>query len=281
MKNLICLYCCVFVALLFSCGNLEQEIELELPPYESQIVVECYLIPGQPMTLLLTKSAAYFDPLPTENFEFLERILEDSAEVAIRHNGVTYEMRNELFFNATTSKLFNYVNPELVPEEFENDFFLNIKTKDGREITSQTRLLPVVPIDSVVVEFNEEQDTLARVLTYLPEDPSTDNYYRRMLHEGSLDSIPEQDFTTNDDFVDDEQLVFGSGFDFKEGDIVINSIFHIDREYFDFLESVFFAIDANGNPFGQPAAINSNVEGDAIGIFTGLSVDRVVTVVEK
>ncbi|MEO1258297.1 MAG: DUF4249 domain-containing protein [Bacteroidota bacterium] len=281
MKNLIYLLSCVFVALLFSCGNLEKEIELELPPYESQIVVECYLIPGQPMSLLLTKSAAYFDPLPTDESEFVESILEDSAEVTIRHNGVTYELENQLFFNNTTSKFFNYFNAELVPEEFDNDFFLNIKTKDGREITSQTRLLPVVPIDSVVVEFNEEQDTLARVLTYLPEDPDMDNYYRRMLHLESLDSIPEQDFTTNDDFVDDEQLVFGSGFDFKEGETVINSIFHIDRAYFDFLESVFFAIDANGNPFGQPAVINSNLEGDAIGIFTGLSVDRIVTVVEK
>lgn len=281
MKNLIYLYAFAFIAFLFSCGGLEKEIDLELPLYESQLVVECYLEPGEPFLLLLTKSAAYFDPIPTEDFEFVEKILEDSAVVTIQHKGVTYELPNQIYFNQQTKKLYNYYSPELVPNDLENDFTLKIIAKDGREVTAKTRILPVVPIDSVVVEFNPERDSLARVLTYVSEDPNTDNYYRRMLHVGSLDTIPDQDFTTNDDFVDDGLIIFGSGYDFKEGDVVINSIFHIDRAYFDFLESVFFAMDANGNPFGQPAAIKSNVEGDAIGVFTGLSVDRVVTVVKK
>ena len=281
MKNLIYFYACAFAAFLFSCGNLEKEIDLELPVHESQIVVECYLEPGQPFLLLLTKSAAYFDPIPTENFEFVEKILEDSAVVTIRHKGNEYVLRSELFFNPITKKLYNYYNPERVPEDFDNDFTLSITTKDGREVFAKTRILPVVPIDSVVVEFNPERDSLARVLTYLTEDPNMDNYYRRMLNVGSLDSIPDQDFTTNDDFVDDDVIIFGSGYDFKEGEKVINSIFHIDRAYYDFLESIFFSIDANGNPFGQPAAIKSNVQGDAIGIFTGLSVSRMTTVIQK
>lgn len=281
MKNIISLFACVFVSFLWSCGGLEKEIELELPVYESQLVVECYLKAGEPFVLLLTKSAAYFDPFPTEDFEFVENILEQEAVVTIRHKGTVYELRNEIFFNPTTQKVFNYFNPELIPEDFESDFVLNIKAKDGREVTATTRMLPTVPIDSVVVEFNPTVDSLARILTYVAEDPNMDNYYRRMLHVGSLDSIPDQDFTTNDDFVDNEQLVFGTGYEYKEGEIVFNSIFHIDRAYFDFMESVFFAIDANGNPFGQPAAIKSNVSGDAIGIFTFQSVDRVVTTIER
>ncbi len=265
----------------YRCGGLEKEIDLELPLYESQIVVECYLEPGEPFALILTKSAGYFDPIPTGNFEFIESILEDSADVTIRHKGQVYELENQLYFNFETGKLSNYFNPALVPDDLESDFTLNITTKDGREIFAKTRILPVVPIDSVVVEFNSEVDTLARVLTYLTENPNEENYYRRMLHIGSLDSVPELDFTINDGFVDDDILVFGTAFDFVVGDTVINSIFHIDREYYDFLESIFFAIDANGNPFGQPAAISSNLEGDAIGIFTGLSVVRDVVIIEE
>jgi hypothetical protein len=104
------------------------------------------------------------------------------------------------------------------------------------------------------------------------------------LHENSLtDSIPQQDFTTNDDYVDDKVIVFGTGYDFKEGDTIYNTMFHIERAYFDFWESTFNAISSNGNPFGQPSSIISNVQGDAgaIGIFTGLSYDRVTTVVTK
>ncbi len=278
-----------FALLLFtfsfqSCGNLEKEINLDLPEYKPQYVVECYLEPGQPFTLLLTRSSAYFEPFPTDPLEYVENILVDSAEVTISHNGVDYKLDNTPFINPITLKVFNYVNTTLVPAEYGNDFSLKITTPDGKTITAITRLVPVVPIDSVVIEFNEEQDTLARCLTYITDDPSTVDYYRRMLHENSLrDSIPQQDFTTNDDYVDDKVIVFGTSYDFKEGDTIYNTIFHIDRAYFDFRESTQYAIDANGNPFGQPSSIISNLEGDAgaIGIFTGLSYDRVMTIVTK
>ncbi len=273
------------VATLFftACGNLEKEISLDLPVYESQLVVECYLEPGQPFTLALTKSAAYFDPFPTDELEFLESINVDSAEVVIRHNGEEYVLANQLYFNPLTNKIANYYNSKIVPSDFDNDFELTIKTKDGKTITATTRILPVVPIDSVVVEFDEERDTLARALTYLTDNKNTEDYYRRMSHLNSLDSVPEQDFTTFDDFVDDGKIVFGSGYEYTVGDTVYNTIFHIERAYFEFWESTFNALNANGNPFGQPSGIISNVKGDGnpIGIFTGLSYDRKMTIITK
>jgi hypothetical protein len=191
-------------------------------------------------------------------------------------------LSNIPFFNPLTKKAFNYFNPTLVPQDYDNSFSLEIITPDGKNINAKTRLLPVIPIDSVVIERNEKVDTLFRVLTYLTDVPNQENYYRRMLHHNSLDSIPEQDFTTFDDFVDDGKIVFGSGYDFEEGDTVYNTIFHIDRAYFDFWESTFNAVNANGNPFGQPSAIISNLQGDAgaIGIFTGLSYDRVMSIIK-
>jgi hypothetical protein len=268
-----------------ACGNLEKEINLDLPDYEPQYVVECYLEPGQPFSLLLTKSTPYFQPFPDDLLNFVEAILVDSAQVTISHDGVDYVLDNAPTINPSTLKLYNYTNSELVPLEFDHDFTLKITTPDGQLLTAKTRLLPVVPIDSVVVEFDEKRDTLARCLTYLTDDPNTVDYYRRMIHQNSLlDSIPQQDFTTNDDYVDDRTLVFGTGYDFKEGDTIYNTIFHIDRAYFDFWNSTFNAINSNGNPFGQPSSIISNIHSDdgrAIGIFTGLTYDRVMTVVTK
>jgi hypothetical protein len=83
--------------------------------------------------------------------------------------------------------------------------------------------------------------------------------------------------------VDDNKMVFGSPYDYATGDTVFTTIFHIDRAYFDFWESTFHAISANGNPFGQPSSIISILSGDAnaLGIFTGLSYDRVAVVIEK
>jgi len=283
MKYLPYLIASFFVAAIAACGSLEKEIDLNLPEYQPQYVVECYLEPGQPFSLLLTRSAPYFEPFPSDLEGFVENLLVDSAEVLIHYQGKTHQLTNGLVLNPFTKKIFNYYNEELVPADFDNDFELDITTPDGKHITATTHILPVVPIDSVVVEFDEEKDSLARVLTYLTDDPNTKDYYRRMLHHGSLDSIPDQDFTTFDDFVDDNKIVFGTGFDFEEGDTVFTTIFHIERAYFDFLESLQYAIDANGNPFGQPSSIISNLEGDAnaLGIFTGLSYDRKMIRIKK
>lgn len=285
MKYLSILSILAGILFFSACGNLEKEIDLNLPVYESQYIVECYLEPGENFRLALSRSVPYFEPFPTDPAEFVSNILVDSAEVVISHAGKDYILKNELdlaaFINQT--KVYNYHLPEKVPADFDNDFSLKIITPDGKTITATTRILPVVPIDSVVVEFDADRDTLARALTYLTDDPNTSNYYRRMYHINSLDSIPDQDFTTNDDFVDDRKIVFGSGYDLKEGDTIYNTIFHIDRAYFEFWESTFNAFSSNGNPFGQPSGIVSNVKGDAnaIGIFTGLSYDRVMTVVKK
>lgn len=278
-------YCVHFVILsclgLLAACNLEREIEIDLPDYESKIFVECYLEPGQPFTLLLTRTFPYFAPFPDLDAQYLNELLVDSAEVSIRHQGTTYVLRNQLLLVNRTRKLYNYKSDDLVPFNYGDDFELLITTKEGTTITAVTRILEPVPIDSIVVNF-AENDTLARVLTYLTDVPNQSNFYRRMLHEHSLDSIPEQDFATDDRFVEDI-IVFGSGYRYVEGDTVFNSLFHIDRAYYDFFNSVQNANSSNGNPFGQPSPIISNLNGtaEAIGIFTGLSYDRIMTIISR
>ncbi|WP_071530853.1 DUF4249 family protein [Pontibacter sp. BAB1700] len=46
--------------LLLSC-DMEQEVEIKLPPYESQLVVECYLEPGKPLRAVVLESVSYFN----------------------------------------------------------------------------------------------------------------------------------------------------------------------------------------------------------------------------
>ncbi|MFN7119952.1 MAG: DUF4249 domain-containing protein, partial [Saprospiraceae bacterium] len=263
----------LFSLIFITACNLEKEIDINLPDYESQLVLECYLEPGQPFALSLSRSAAYFDSLPTFDANALNKIFERGAQVTITHNGKTYQLEERLVFNPFTQKLFNYYATDVVPANYEQSFELKVVTKDGKTIEATTRLLPVIPIDSVVVEFSEKQDTLARVLTYLTDPSEQENFYRRMLHNNSLDSLPEQDFVLDDRLVDgDGLLAFGTGFDYTVGDTVINTAFHLEKEYYNFLESVFNARDSNGNPFGQPSPINSNLRGtaNAIGIFRGL-----------
>lgn len=271
------------VLLFNACGNLEKEILVELPDYDSQVVLECYLEPGRPFRLLLSRSASFFAPFPTQNDQFLENILEQDAEVIIRHKGEEIVLDNQLSFDPETGKVYNYTSSSLVPENYDQDFELDITTQSGQTIGAITRILPVVPIDSTVIIFGEDQDTLARTETYLTDDSQTANFYRRSVHLGSLQTEPEQDFVTDDEFLDSEKFFFGTANDYTVGDTLIFTIYHIDQTYFQFFRSLQQAILSNGNPFGQPSPIISTLEGtaDAIGIFTGLSYDRVTTIIEK
>ena len=264
-----------------ACSNLEQEIDLELPDYDSRFVLECYLEPGRPYTLLFSESAAYFDPFPSSGGDFIEDILVQDARVLITHRGRAVELENRLGIVDGTGKLYNYRSVEIVPQHYEEPFFLEITTGNGDTLRAATQILIPVLIDSVVVEF-KERDTLARVLTYLTDPPGEKNYYRRILNKGSLNNGPEQDFPTDDRFVD-SLLLFGTGYDFTVGDTVINTIYHIDEAYFSFLETLRYAAEANGNPFAQPSPVVSRIEGNAnaIGVFTGLSYHRVTTLIER
>lgn len=272
----------VSITAFLSACNLEQEVEITLPDYDSRPVIEAYLEPGKPFRLLITRSDGYFDAFPSID-NFPGGLLYDSAQVSITHQGMVYDLDNQLAFDPTAGKLYNYVASATVPESMGEPFELYIQFPDGTEAFGETSLLPRVPIDSVVIEFPEgdmPEDTLARALTYFTDDPAQVNFYRRVLHVGSLDSL-RQDFVADDQIVDDSLVVFGTGFAYAEGDTVINTLYHITEPYATFLRSLDAAVSANGNPFGQPSPVISNIEGsaNALGVFTGLVYDRRMDIV--
>ena len=270
---------------LFTACNLEKEIDIKLPDYDRQPVVECYLEPGKPFRLLLTRSYSFFDPFGLDS-TFLQKTLLQGANVSISYEGKTVDLPNFPSVEQGPVKLFNYSNPGvLVPATPGVEYTLNIELPDnGGTITGKALMLPKVPIDSVVIEFGpEKNDTFARVLTYITDDLRTVNYYRRLLNYQSLDSVPDQDFLAADRISTEPKIAFGTGYELKEGDTVYNTIFHLSKAYYDYFESVQLAVVGNLNPFAQPASIKSNVTGtgNPLGIFTALVYDRDTTIVRR
>lgn len=269
------------IAFLASC-NLTKDVEIDLPEYNRQPVVECYLEPGKPFRMLLTRSYAFFDTLGLSS-NFIQNALLEGALVTISYNGQTDTLKNQLSIVTNPIKIYNYVGDNLVPGTPGTVFDLNIRLADGGEITSSTTMLSIVPMDSIVVEFSPEGGALARILTYVTDDRSQENFYRRMLNFGSLDSFPDQDFIVTDRFSQTALVVFGTGYDFEIGDTLINTFFHITPDYYDFKESVDLAVLGNLNPFAQPSPIKSNVRGSAnpLGIFTPLVYDRDTSIISR
>jgi len=272
-----------FIPMLFfllAC-ELEQDIEVQLPAYEEQLVVECYLEAGKPYALLLSRSAPFASAFPSQNDQFLENILEDSAQVMILAAGDTIHLENEWYFDPDQRRLYNYRTADrLVPETDGLEFQLFIRARDGQQVRGSTRMLPAIRLDSLVAEPLEE-DTLFRVLSYFSDKPQENNFYRWLAHKNSLDSLPSADINVNDQVLVTEQAVFSTNYDFSRGDTVISTLYHIEEAYYRFLQSLSQAKQGNGNPFAQPSPILSNVSGDRqpIGIFTTLRQDRMQLVI--
>jgi hypothetical protein len=256
MKNTVTTLC-LFCLILIGC-NLEKVIEIELPTFEAQMNVECYIQPNEPFNLLLTKTVSYFEApqLPVVN----------RALVVITYNGRSDTLRNRSL--SINGKFYNYTSNVRAPTQAGTVFTLYVRDASGKEVRSKTTLLKQVKIDSLRVIWNKT-DTLASVLTILNDDPTTDNYYRRFFHRDTLDNKPESDSNFRDLTATNGKLTIGTGYRYKVGDTIIATLFHINKDYYDFQQSVDDARDANSSPFQQPSSLKSNING-GVGIFTAM-----------
>jgi len=269
-------YITISVILIFGFSNcdLEKEVDLDLPTYENQLVVECYLEIGQPFVAIISESVDFF---AEPGLPFIS-----GATVTIAHQGEIYTLDEGIYSDSTGAQLYNYGSSSICPANYEEDFTILVSDGNGRIASATTQILKPILIDTLETVWMPDDSTKALVFTRFQDPASEENFYRRMFQSGGNigEGKNEQDFTTTDNFAtSDNEIVYGTGFDFMKGDTVISTLFHIDQAYYDFKESVQSAINSNGNPFGQPSVIKSNIEG-GIGIFTGLSYDRKMLIIE-
>ncbi len=264
MKRII--YILIPAIMLLSCSK---EIELDVPDQESQLVVECYLDPGKPYRLTLSETVNFLsDPGIREV---------TNALVTITYLGVT----DTLVYNPTTinrtGKFYNYTSTTTVPDtatiNYNEDFTLYVEDAKGRVVTATTRFLPVVPIDTVTAQF-EPTNVVSFLLAAFQEVVNETNYYRIVFNKDSLGGEEIQAFSFDDELVKNEPLVIGTPYEFYDGDSAYVTLYHIDQEYNEFLETIQLSLDANGNPFATPSKIFSTVQG-GVGAFEALSYDRV------
>lgn len=276
MKNTIYL-CFASALLLVSACNLEKEVDLNLPEFESKLVVECYLEIGKPYRVIVSETTGYFGSLATE------LPVVSGATVVITYNGVLDTLGNGVrdtleegvFFDFAGGKLFNYGSTTLVPEDYVNDFELLVIDSLGRTITATTKLMPKVALDSISI-LPPLRDSSMSFITFFKDNPAETNFYYLTTHR----TLPIADslktaFAVDDLIINgqDNQIALGGPPVFEYGDTAIITLFQITEAYSNFIETTSAAESNNGNPFGQPGSILSNVTG-GYGIFTGISYNR-------
>ena len=262
---------------LAGCGKLQNGIAVPLPSYTSELVVECYLQPGVVPSLAVTTSVPYLSAV-------LPQVPNDVTVTLTMPNGTAVPLSFAPNYSALTDtssvKFHSHIGRAPLVARPGDVFTLDVRDTKGRHATSTTTMLAPVPIDSVEYRYNDRPapNRKALFITNFRDPTSLDDCYRLQLHKGNpargvLLRGPEVDNTLEDRLLNGQPFSVGTTYRFSPGDTVTATLYHTDRAYYRFRQSVRDARGANGNPFAQPSAIYGNVQG-GIGIFTVLSSAR-------
>lgn len=238
----------------------KKAIDIELPPYFRKLVVECYLVPGEKYKLALFESVSYLDD---------PRIpLVYDAQVSIIHNGDTASLFNAIVERTDTSMGYNYMSNRRVPFDFDSDFFLYIKDKGGRVLTSRCQILkPIEPS----IQYLKNADGLGYLAIEVAPQP--ENKYYRIFANTNLLSFSTMKWEQRQSFEPNQKSEFYSPYIFNKGDSTIVTFVTLEKSYFDFLNSLNEARLSSADPFSQASRVTSNIIGGE-GIFASYSFVR-------
>lgn len=243
-------------------GSCTKPVTVNLPPDENRLVVEAYLTPQKRMAVALQNSTGISSTQPAA--------LVSRARVTIQHNGITDTLRNILYVDTASGRVFNYSTPVLMSNDYVNTYTLTIfDSTTSKLYTATTKLLPPVLIDSVSHAVNVDNDVS---IGFVFTDPAgTADYYRRFVFLNESNPDNRGNFRFTDRLFNGQQFSLFTRFIYKSGDTATVRLYRLNKDYFDFLESINTAEDAAGNPLAQPVFAKGNISGDALGIFTTLS----------
>ncbi|MBD2715480.1 DUF4249 domain-containing protein [Microvirga sp. STR05] len=254
--------------MLLSGCDLQKDIDVELPALPAQLVTECYLEDGQIPRLTVTETTPYLaSPVPV--------LPTDVTVVLTLPSGRHDTLRFRPGIDSTILKGYTHIGSRPLVARPGDTFRLEVYDTKGRRVTGTATMPGRIPIDSLRYKFNDKptEERKAYLLTSFTDPAATADFYRLQIHKDSISTDRERDFELDDRLNNGKSFTVGTSYQFQAGDTLLVTLYHIDQPYYLFRQSVRDARDANGNPFAQPSAIRSTVQG-GVGVFTVLSYDR-------
>ncbi|HEX4888237.1 MAG TPA: DUF4249 domain-containing protein [Luteibaculaceae bacterium] len=176
-------------ALLFA--SCEQEVTIDLPPGQSQIVVEGFIESGALPTVILTRSIPYYDPV---NSQTLGNIFVTDASVRIRVGEDTIAL-TRFCLSEIPDSLREQAQAQFgLPSDFINfcvfvgtdirligapntTYELLVET-EGKTLTSTTTIPKPIALDSLWFKVDGDRDSLGFIFAQLSDPSAEKNSYR-------------------------------------------------------------------------------------------------------
>ncbi len=305
--------CFLFLLMLTSSfiWSCEEDIAINIPAGEEQMVVQGYIEQGASPFVLLTRSVPVFSGVDPAQ---LAATFVTGARVSVSHGGQTY-LLNEVKVQdlpIAEQQIFAEqfgINLQTIPPEknipltvyttaglkgaLQQQYDLHIEVA-GQVLTATTTIPRVTPVDSLWFRPHPvaAQDSLV-TLWYRYSDPAglgnNIRYFTRRnggaFYPGYFTSVLTDEFVNGRtiDFplergwpksvkVDVDTYSY-----FRRGDTVELKWAALDYPHYQFWFTLEADRASNGNPFGFPTTIRSNING-GLGIWGGYAVSRHVVI---
>jgi hypothetical protein len=252
-----------------SCSDFQKDIVVPLPDYSPELVVECYLESNVTPRLTVTESVAYLDAVtPVVPLDVTVTLtLPDGRQILLPFRPGQDTLRQ---------KFYTHMGTEPLVARPGDTFRLDVRDTKGRHVTGSATVMASVSIDSLEYKFNDKtaKERRAYLITTFRDPDARGDFYRLQLHKhDSIYQAPQTDRLMDDELLNGQNFPVGTAYDFSPGDTITATLYHIDEPYYRFRRSSRDARNANGNPFAQPSAVYSTVQG-GIGVFTVLNYSR-------
>jgi hypothetical protein len=295
-------------SLIFLLGACTKEVEVEIPGYQEQLVIDGSISAGQPAIVLISTSENIYSPT---NLEAYLNGFVSGATVVVSDGMITdtlveictdnlppgTEDLAAAFFGISPDELVNlnlcgYFST-VITGEVGKTYNLEVSVGD-QNFSSVTAIYETTALDSLY--WKPEGSLTNHGWSWATLSDPAGSYDAYMWEVQRLNLLPDgsQDplwYKTFNPFFDD--LVFdGLTFDFayenpinffdetvnedyrgyfEQGDTIIVKLSKLGRDEFNFYQKKYNQMYTSGNPFATPTNIPSNIEGGALGVWAGFS----------
>ena len=302
MKKLI--YLCIAMAI----TSCTKEVQIDIPGYEEQMVVDGIIETGQPAIVLLSSTANIYSPTNLEAYlsgfvsgativvsdgtinDTLVEICTDNLppgteEIAASFFGIPVDQ-------LVTFNLCGYFSTQIFGEVGKT-YELSVDV-NGESYTSVTSIIEPTPLDSLFWKPEPPLENHGWSWAVLSDPPGLNDAYRwevkrlNILPDGTQDPLFYKPFGPffDDAFFDGLTFEFAyenpiNFFDesinedyrgyYEQGDTILVKLSKLGRAEFDFFEKKYNQMYTAGNPFATPTNIPTNIEGGALGVWAGFS----------
>jgi len=263
MKNTFPTYLFVsLLALSFGCSlDPFQDVEIDLPPYEKELVVESYLVPGQVYRCIVMETVPFFDSV------FIPLVNDALVTISVRGEIDTLSFIGEGQYEST----------RMMTQDYEGVYRIDVRDGAGRHAWAETQLLPPVHLDSLVqVPLPNGKRKLEG---YFLDEAGKANYYIYFAKADDEANISEF-LEINDEAFDGVYYALPTRREYEVGREVLVRFMHVSQAYYDFTRTLDMANSVNSDVLQEPINVIDNVEG-GLGIFTAFEYKEVNILIEE